>query len=244
MLHGMHSAAAGMVAQQQRMDALANDLSNASTPGYKHLRTGFRDLVYAAAGPTAGTTVRAGAGAAASEVGRGFAQGALQRTDAPLDLAIEGPGFFRVRREDGTQALTRDGSFRADARGRLVTSRGELLQPAITLPAGTSVADVEIAGNGSVSVAGRALGQIAVVDVPAPHGLQSLGDNLFATGAASGAPRPVARATLAQGTLEASNVDVADAMVELMDAQRTFQLASKAVQMQDQMMEIANGVKR
>src|SRR4051812_44284056 len=123
MLEGLYSAAAGMAAQQQRMDALANDVANANTNGYKRTRVAFRDLLYA---PDATGTVRSGAGAAASIVGRAFAQGAPQDTGNPLDLAITGDGFLRVRRADGSTALTRDGALRLDTRGRLATQQGDL----------------------------------------------------------------------------------------------------------------------
>src|SRR4051794_18534167 len=129
MLEGLYSAASGMAAQQQRMESLADDVSNVSTSGYKHQRTAFRDLVYGEAGRGANRGVQRGSGAAASYMGRGFAQGDLRQTDQPLDLAIDGPGFFRVRRADGSVGLTRDGSFHPDANGRLVNSGGARLEP-------------------------------------------------------------------------------------------------------------------
>jgi flagellar basal-body rod protein FlgG len=246
MLEGLYSAAAGMAAQQQRIDGVANDLANASTTGYKHVRIGFRDLLYNAQGGSAGPTVLAGAGAAAGFIGRSQGQGALQTTDQPLDVAIQGPGFFQVKRPDGSLALTRDGSLRLDADGRLTTNDGMILQPPITVPRGTSADKLSIAGDGTVRAgAGRPLGRIELVTVPAPDGLQPLGGNLFAANAASGQTTPAGNdSTLRQGALEASNVDVGDAMVDMIDAQRSFQLASKAIQMQDQMLEIANQVKR
>jgi flagellar basal-body rod protein FlgG len=245
-LEGLYSAAAGMAAQQERIDGVSNDLANVSTTGYKHVRVGFRDLLYTSQGPAAGATVRAGAGAAAAIIGRGQEQGTLQTTGQPLDLAIAGDGYFEVRRPDGSTALTRDGSLRLDADGRLTTSDGLLLQPPITLPKGTGPSDISIAGDGTVRAGTQAVGQIRIVNVPAPDGLQALGGNLFAVSASSGAAKPVATgsATLKQGLLEGSNVDVGDAMVELIDAQRGFEMASKAIQMQDQMLEIANQVKR
>jgi flagellar basal-body rod protein FlgG len=246
MLEGLYSAAAGMAAQQQRIDGVSNDLANASTTGYKHVRVGFRDLLYNAQGGSAGATVLAGAGAAAGFIGRSQEQGALQTTDQPLDVAIQGPGFFQVKRPDGSLALTRDGSLRLDSQGRLTTNDGNVLQPEITVPRGTSADKLSIAGDGTVRVGtGRPLGRIELVNVPAPDGLQPLGGNLFAANAASGKPTAVGTDTiLRQGALEASNVDVGDAMVDMIDAQRSFQMASKAIQMQDQMLEIANQVKR
>jgi flagellar basal-body rod protein FlgG len=249
MLEGLYSAAAGMAAQQQRIDGVANDLANSSTTGYKHVRVGFRDLLYNAQGGGVGGNrfpVLAGAGAAAGFVGRSQAQGALQSTEQPLDLAIQGPGFFQVRRPDGTTAFTRDGSLRLDATGRLTTQDGNIVQPPIAVPRGTAPDEISIAADGTVRVGnGRALGRIELVTVPAPDGLQPLGGSLFAASAQSGQPRAAgADSTLGQGALEASNVDVGDAMVDMIDAQRSFQLASKAIQMQDQMLEIANQVKR
>jgi flagellar basal-body rod protein FlgG len=246
MLGGLYSAAAGMAAQQQRIDGVANDLANASTTGYKHVRVGFRDLLYNAQGGSAGPTVLAGAGSAAGFIGRSQEQGALQTTDQPLDVAIQGPGFLQVKRPDGSLALTRDGSLRLDATGRLTTKDGLVVQPEITVPRGTAPDQLSIAGDGTVRAgAGRALGRIELVTVRSPDGLQSLGGNLFAANAASGTPTAAGNdSALRQGVLEGSNVDVGDAMVDMIDAQRSFQLASKAIQMQDQMLEIANQVKR
>ena len=244
MLEGLYSAAAGMAAQQQRLDALSNDVANVSTSGYKRTRVAFRDLVYGEGAPATAPGVTRGAGAAAEMMGRGFAQGALRQTERPLDVAIEGRGFFQVRRPDGGVGLTRDGSFSLDASGALVTASGGRLEPAITVPRGTSADDVAIAPDGTVSASGRRLGRIELVTVPATEGLTSTGDGLFSPTAASGAPAPVTGARLTQGAIEASNVDLGDAMVDLMDAQRSFQLASRAIEMQDRMMEIANGVKR
>jgi flagellar basal-body rod protein FlgG len=229
-----------MAAQQQRMDTLANDVANVNTTGYKHTRVAFRDLLYAR---DRTGVVSSGAGAAANPIGRGFAQGSLRETGNPLDVAIQGDGFLQVRRADGTTALTRDGALRLDPRGRLSTQRGELVQPAVTVPAGTSDADVAIASDGTVSAAGRAVGRIQLVTVRAPQALQSAGDNLFVPTAGSGAPQAMRNGVVAQGSLEASNVDLADAMTEMMDSQRSFQMASKAVQMQDQILQIANEVK-
>jgi flagellar basal-body rod protein FlgG len=243
MLEGLYSAAAGMAAQQQHMDAVANDLANVDTTGYKSLRTGFRDLLYSQAGKAAGTGVDVGAGAGATQLGRSLQQGALQTTGRQLDVAISGQGFFQVRTAAGTTALTRDGNFHLDARGRLVTSSGARVQPAITVPAGTSEDQVAIASDGTVSAAGKQVGRLRVVSVRSPEGLAPAGDNLFTASAASGPVRALTGANLQQGYLEGSNVDMADAMVGMMDAQRGFEMASKAIQMQDEMAGIANGVK-
>src|SRR3954464_4515431 len=126
MLEGLYSAAAGMQAQQQRMDTVANDLANVNTNGYKKARVAVRALLYARG---ASGTVQSGAGAAATTIGRGFTQGAIRETGNPLDVAIENGGFLQVRRADGTTALTRDGALRLDANGRITTQQGDLLQP-------------------------------------------------------------------------------------------------------------------
>jgi flagellar basal-body rod protein FlgG len=246
MLEGLYSAAAGMAAQQQRIDGVSNDLANVSTTGYKHVRVGFRDLLYNAQGNGAGPTVAAGAGAAASIFGRSQQQGALQDTGQPLDLAIQGSGYLQVKRPDGSLALTRDGSLRLDADGRLTTQDGNLIEPPITVPRGTTPDQLSIGGDGTVRAGGgRALGRIQLVTVPAPDGLQALGGSLFAATTRSGAAQAApAGTTLRHGALEGSNVDVGDAMVEMIDAQRSFQMASKAIQMQDQMLEVADQVKR
>ena len=240
MLEGLYSAAAGMQAQQQRIDSVANDLANVNTNGYKHTRVAFRDLLYV---NDASGNVHSGAGAAATTIGRGFTQGAMRETGNPLDVAIEGEGFLRVRRADGTDALTRDGSLRIDPRGRLTTQRGELVQPAITVPAGTNESAVSIGADGTVSANNRPVGRIQLVNVRSPESLGVIGENLYRTTAASGAATNATGARLTQGSIEASNVDVGDSMTEMIDAQRSFQLASRAVQMQDQMLQIANQVK-
>ena len=240
MLEGLYTAAAGMAAQERRLDAVSNDIANVNTAGYKKVRLGFRDLVYQADGPTG---VATGAGAAITQLGRGSQQGALQQTGNPLDLAIQGDGFFQVRRADGSVALTRAGAFLADGRGQLVTPNGETLVPPIQIPRGFDAANIGIASDGTVTANGRRLGRIQLVTVPAPNGLAPAGDNNYLPTAASGAVRP-ATGTLAQGVLEASNVDLADAMVDMMSAQRSYSMASKAISMQDRMMEIANGIKR
>src|SRR3712207_3087009 len=141
MLTGLLSAAAGMAAQQQRIDAVANDLANANTTGYKRVRVGFSDLVYTQTGRSSAPGPQTGAGARAVDAGRAFEQGALQRTAQPFDVAIQGEGFFKVRLPEGRRALPRDGSLRVDGRAQLVTSSGTRLQPAITTPAGVNASE-------------------------------------------------------------------------------------------------------
>jgi flagellar basal-body rod protein FlgG len=245
MLEGLNTAAAGMAAQQQRLDSVANDLANANTTGYKHGRVGFRDLIYEQSGRSSLQGVRTGHGAAAVDAGRSFGQGALQRTDRPLDVAIQGDGFLRVELADGTQALTRDGNLQVDGAGHLVSNTGALVQPGITIPKGVDESDITIAQDGTVTAAGRRVGKLQLVSVRSPQALTPVGDNAFVTNGASGNATAAPRGTrLAQGALEASNTDMAESMVSMIESQRAFELASRAIHTADQMWEIANGVKR
>ncbi len=226
---------------------VSNDLANVSTTGYKHTRVGFRDLLYQEPGRPAvpGTGARVGTGAAAVDAGRSMTQGALKQSDSPLDVAIVGEGFLRVQTPDGRQALTRDGALRLDGKGRLTTQNGSFVQPLIRVPAGVAPEKLQIAADGTVSADGRRLGRLDVVTVRAPQGLVPAGDNVFLASPASGpAVRAPEETTLQAKALETSNVDMSSAMVEMIDAQRSFQLASKAIETADRMMEIANGVKR
>jgi flagellar basal-body rod protein FlgG len=244
MLEGMYTAAAGMAAQQSRLDAVANDLANASTTGYKRVRMAYRDLAYTTGTQGATSAVGLGAGAAATMIGRDARQGAIQETGNPLDVAIEGPGFIQLKM-NGQRYLTRDGNLQIDAQGRLGTQDGALLDPPITVPKGTQPEQVTIATDGTVTVAGRKAGQIRLVSVPNPAGLDGGASNRFQATAASGTVSAAPTTTaLHAGVLEGSNVDMGDEMADMMDAQRSFQMASKAIQVADQAMEIANGIKR
>jgi flagellar basal-body rod protein FlgG len=245
-LEGMYSAAAGMAAQQTRLDAVANDLANVDTTGYKHARVAFRDLVYDdMRGYGAGEGVRVGAGAAAIINGRSVAQGAMQSTNRSLDVGISGPGFIQVRLADGRTALTRDGNLDVSPDGRLRLHTGQLLEPAITVPTGTDPDRIAIGTDGKVTVDKKQIGQIRLVDVPAPGALEGGPDNTFLPSRGSGAIRAAADGTiLQQGVLEGSNVDVASAMADMIEAQRAFQLASKAITTQDEILSIANQVKK
>lgn len=229
--NGIYSAAAGMAAQQSRLDAIANDLANSSTTGYKAERVGFRDLL-------------SGAGSKLVDLGRTQSQGVMQPSDDPLAVAIDGPGYFQVRQADGSNALTRNGQLTIDAKGSLVTTTGEQLVPPISVPAGTQPQDVTIGVDGTVSVKNRTIGQIRLVNVPDPDGLLSVGSSLFVPTQASGAAVPSAAARLQQNQLEASNVDMATSMTELMTAQQSYQLASRAIQTQDTMLREANDIKK
>jgi flagellar basal-body rod protein FlgG len=245
MLEGLNSAAAGMAAQQQRIDAVANDLANANTVGYKHQRVGFRDLLYDQAGRSSTAGVRTGHGVAAVDAGRAFSQGSMQRTDRTLDVAIQGEGFLQVKLPDGRQALTRDGGLHIDGLRRLTTNTGAFLQPKITIPKGVSEDDISIGSDGTVLAGGRRVGRMQLVTVRSPEALTSVGDNAFVTSAASGNAVPAPRAsTLTQGVVEMSNVDMAESMVDMIASQRSYELTSKAITTADQMMQIANEVKK
>ena len=245
MLEGLNTAAAGMAAQQTRIDSVANDLANANTTGYKRVRVGFRDLVYTQTGRASAQGPQTGAGAAAVDAGRAFSQGAFKRTDQPLDVAIQGEGFLRVRLADGRDALTRDGGLQIDGARRLVTSAGSLVQPEITIPEGVAEDQISIGPDGTVLANRERIGKIDVLTVRSTQGLIAAGDNAFVTTAASGpAVAAPAATTLSQGALEASNTDMSEAMVSMIESQRAYQLASKAITTADEMMGIANGVKR
>ncbi len=235
-----------MAAQQQRLDALSNDVANVNTTGYKRVRMSFRDLVYASPGLGAGEGVTVGAGAAVEIAGRSFGQGSLRITQRSLDLAVQGPGFLKVRQADGTTALTRDGSLTLNPDGELMTAGGLLLEPRVALPKGTGANDVAIGEDGQITTKdGRRLGKVEVVTVRSPGGLAALADNLFVATPASGPLVAASKETvLTQGALEGSNVDLADAMVDMLDAQRSFSMASRAIQTQDQILAIANEVKK
>jgi flagellar basal-body rod protein FlgG len=238
--NGIYSAAAGMAAQQVRLDVIANSLANAGTFGYKSERIGFKDLLYGTEGGVA-----VGSGAAAVDAGRSDAQGALGSSDNPLSLAIDGAGYFRIKRSDGTTALTRNGSFQLDAKGALVTASGEQLLPPIRLPRGTQPHDVTIGTDGTVMLAGKTVGTIRLFTVPAPAELLSVGNSSFATTLTSGAPtRAPVSSKILQSQQEQSNVDIATAMTDMLDAQQTYTMVSRALQTQDQLAQIANGLKR
>jgi flagellar basal-body rod protein FlgG len=241
MLEGLYAAASGMEAQQQQFDSVSNDLANVDTPGYQSQILGFHDLLYSNGGYAG--NVPTGAGTAAQVLGRSQEQGPIQQTGRPLDLAIQGPGYLEVRRPDGTIGLTRNGVLEMNPQGQLTNQQGMLLQPPVTIPRGVQPSQVSIAANGAVSANGRQIGRIQLVNVPSPDNLTPVGDSMFTANAASGALRPATTATLQQGALEGSNVDMAQAMSKLVTAQRTYAMASSAIQDQDQMLQIANEIK-
>jgi flagellar basal-body rod protein FlgG len=241
MLEGLYAAASGMEAQQAQFDSVSNDLANVDTPGYQSQILGFHDLLYSNGGYAG--NVPTGAGTAAQVVGRSQEQGAMQQTGRPLDVAIQGAGYLEVRRPDGTIGLTRNGALQMNAQGQLTNQQGMLLQPPVTVPHGVQPSQVSIAANGAVTANGRQIGRIQLVNVPSPDNLTPVGDSMFTANAASGAIRPPTGTTLQQGALEGSNVDMAQAMSKMVTAQRTYAMASSAIQDQDQMLQIANEIK-
>jgi flagellar basal-body rod protein FlgG len=206
----------------------------------------FRDLVYDdAQGQGALKGVRLGSGSAATVVGRSVQQGAMQGTGRSLDIGISGPGYLQVKLPNGSTALTRDGNLAIDAKGRLMLHTGQVLQPQITIPTGTNPDTIAILSDGTVQVAKVKVGQIKLVDVPAPGALDGGPDNTFLVNKASGGVRAADKGTtILQGSLEGSEVDASTAMTDMIEAQRAFSMASKAIQTQDQILEIANQVKR
>jgi len=241
MLEGLYSAASGMEAQQQQFDAISNDMANIDTPGYQSTIMGFHDLLYS--NGNYGSNVATGAGAEAEQMGYDQTQGAIQQTGQPLDVALSGPGYLEVRRQDGTIGMTRNGVLQLNDKRQLTTQTGMLVQPPITIPAGVDPSQVSIASNRTVSVGKQTLGKLSLVDVPAPNGLVADGDSVFSATAASGALRAAKGATLQQGALEGSNVNVGDEMSKMMAAQQQYAMGSQAIQYQAQMLQIANEIK-
>jgi flagellar basal-body rod protein FlgG len=239
MLEGLYSAAAGMQAQQTQLDAISNDLANLSTDGYQSERVAFSDLLYNKV-DQAGTETTAGAGASATIAGRNQTQGALKETGNPLDLAIEGSGYFLLTRPDGSKALTRDGDFQLNADGSITNGDGDHLSPPIKVPAGTPANEIHIAPDGTVSLGAKKLGKIGLVTVTSPDHLSGAGGGLLIPSAASGEPQAFSAGKVHQGALEESNVDVGKDMASMMSTERAFQLTSSAIQTESQMMTIAN----
>ena len=261
MLRALRTAALGMSAQQASVDNTANNLANANTTGFKRSRVAFQDLLYqsvraaggedGSAGPAA--TLQMGHGALAVATVGTFTQGGLTETGNALDLAVNGSGFFAIQMPDGSRSYSRDGSFTLSPEGMLVTPSGFAVDPGIEVP--TDALELRIQADGTVRalIPGETepveLGQIELARFPNPAGLRAMGGNLFAQTEASGAPvvAPPGEdglGTVQQGMLEASNVDVVQEMVDLIASQRAYEMNSKMVQAGEEMLQIANGVKR
>lgn len=254
------TAATGMRAQQTNIDITSNNLANANTLGYKKVRAEFKDLMYRTA-KQAGTPMQSGTqmpvgtqigmGVNNSATARIFSQGDFQQTENPFDLVIEGEGFFQVQRPDGTLAFTRDGSFKTDGNGQLVTSEGLMLVPQITLPPNAANPSVTSEGTITVQVGNNitTVGQISLARFINPAGLTAIGHNLYQPTPASGDPvvgnpNVDGMGTLAQGYIEMSNVKVVEEMINLIIAQRAYEANSKSVQTSDEMLGMANNLRR
>jgi flagellar basal-body rod protein FlgG len=263
MIRALYSAASGMTAQQTNVDNIANNLANANTAGYKTRRAQFQDLLYqsmVAPGASAGqqttvpTGLQIGLGAKASSNEVLFTQGTFTQTDNPLDVVIEGKGFFQIREPNGEQAYTRAGGFHLDKDGTMVTSDGDPLEPQITIP--TNATNIAIASDGTVSysvpgqTAAQLAGQIQLANFQNPGGLNSVGKNLFRPTEASGQPQvgnpggQEGLGTLMQGYTEQSNVSVVEEFINLIVAQRTYEANSKVVKTADEMYQQINNLSR
>jgi flagellar basal-body rod protein FlgG len=246
MLEGLYAAAAGMAADQQQIDSVSNDIANINTSGYKAVRVGFHDLLYTQTASQTGGSVLDGSGAASSLIGFNESQGAVDTTGNPLDVAINGPGFLQVKRPDGTIGLTRNGTLSINANRQLTANGGELVEPPVTVPPGVSDQSLEIAQDGTVGVNGKTIGKIVLVNVTAPDQLLADGTGLLSPTTASGAPKATTTATtqLQQGALESSNVDLAQDMTTMMSTQQSYSIASQAIQIEDQMQQVVNGMRQ
>lgn len=258
MLKSLTTAATGMQAQQTNMDVIANNMANVSTTGFKKSRAEFEDLMYqtqkepgSASGLNAitPTGVQVGLGVKTGAVQKDFEEGAAKVTKNSLDLQIEGKGFFPVLLPDGQIGYTRDGTFKKDPNGKIVDKNGNPLQPEITIPANAS--GLEVSSSGQIQVViGNArniqnVGQIELVNFVNPAGLKALGKNIFAPSSASGLPQQGQPGVngfgaIAQGQLEASNVNIVDEMVNMITAQRAYETNAKVIQASDQMLQYMN----
>lgn len=264
MMRSLWTAASGMTSQQFNIDTIANNLSNVNTTGFKQLRAEFEDLLYQTI-RTAGTPatdqtvvptgVQVGHGVKTAATQKIFTQGSLQATDNVSDVAIQGEGFFRVMLIDGSFGYTRDGSFKIDSTGQMVSSNGYRLMPEITLPEDFVRESLAITQDGrvTVKVSGNddplLVGQMELFRFVNPAGLSSIGENLLKVTNASGDPiggRPAydGMGNIAHKFLEMSNVSVVKEMVNMIVAQRAYELNSKAIQTTDTMLGIATALKR
>lgn len=248
----------GLEAQDKNLATIANNLANVNTTGFKKSRALFEDLIYqnvrqAGAQSTQNTIIptgiNMGTGVHLVATEKMFAQGSIQNTQNALDMAIQGQGFFTVLMPDGTQAYTRDGSFKVDNTGQIVTSNGYQLQPNMTIPEQTTAITIGNDGTVSVTVAGNntpsILGTIQLTNFINPAGLQPIGQNLFVETGASGTaqiddPGKSGLGSLLQGSLEASNVNVVEELVNMIQAQRAYEITAKSIQTVDSMLQYLN----
>ena len=261
MIRALYTAASGMTAQQLNVDNIANNLANANTAGFKMRRAQFQDLIYQSmiqpgAASSQQTTVPAGlqlglgTRAASNEII--FTQGAFTQTNNPLDVVIQGNGFFQIRQPNGQIAYTRNGNFQLDRNGNVVDANGNPLEPQITLP--STAQNISIAQDGTVSftlpnqTATQKAGQIQLANFANPAGLNSIGNTLFTATDASGDPQvgtpggTEGLGTLMQGYSEQSNVDVVEEFVNLIQSQRAYEANSRVVKAADEMYQQMNQI--
>ncbi|MDH5588452.1 MAG: flagellar basal-body rod protein FlgG [Gemmatimonadota bacterium] len=257
----MRTAATGMQAQQTRVEVISNNLANVNTTGFKRSQAHFEDLLYQSAqgvtrvdGADAQTVegIQIGRGTRLAAVQRVGIQGPLEQTGRPLDLAIEGDGFFQVQLPNGSMGYTRDGSFTISDQGTMVTHGGYTVVPGVTVP--DDAVQVTVGRTGVVSVVAAGgetieVGRIEMARFTNAPGLQAMGENIFTETAASGQPRvgygqEDGFGRIVQGSLEGSNVEIVREMVDLITAMRAYEINSKAVQSAEQMAEVANSLIR
>ncbi len=258
----LHTAATGLSAQQRYVEIIANNLANANTTSFKKIRPEFQDLLYENLKPAGntrffgnepGSEVQIGGGTELVGTARHFHQGDVEGTNNPFDMAINGEGFFIIRRPDNSFAYTRDGSFQIDRNGQMVTNQGYVLEPGINIP--DDAVQVDISRDGVVSVYTEGstdpdiVGQFELARFINPAGLRALGENLYVETAASGQAQfeqPGLNNTgmVLQAHLENSNVDLVEEMVGMIMAQRAFELNSKSVKTAEEMLQTATNLKR
>jgi flagellar basal-body rod protein FlgG len=249
------AAKTGLDAQQTRMSVTSNNLANVNTNGYKKGRAVFEDLLYQNARQVGASTsqdtqlptgMHLGTGVRVVATEKMYTQGNLTQTGNSLDVAVNGRGFFQILMPDGTMAYTRDGSFKVSAQGELVTSSGFSVQPGISIPDGAQSVTIGADGVVSVQLAGQSsptqVGSLQLVDFVNPAGLQPRGENMLLESAASGpaqtgTPGLNGLGLLVQGSLESSNVNVVEELVNMIETQRAYEMNSKAISTTDQMLE-------
>jgi flagellar basal-body rod protein FlgG len=258
----LRTAATGLNAQQKYVEIIANNISNVNTTGFKKVRPEFQDLLYETLRPAGAVSqvgvqplneVQIGSGTELVQTTKIYSQGDITQTNNPLDLAINGDGFFVIRKPDNTLAYTRDGTFRLDNQGQIVDAQGYKLEPGFTVPQDTTEVQVSRDGYVEVLLQGstqpQTLGQLELARFINPGGLKALGDNLYAETAASGQammenPGNNNTGEILQNHLESSNVDIVEEMVNMISAQRAYELNSKSVQTADNILSTAVNLKR
>lgn len=261
MMRALNTAASGMVGQQTNLDVIANNLANVNTTGFREQRAEFQDLMYQTVRSSGAATGGEATNPEPAQIGLGtrvvatattFSQGSLLNTGSPTNMAIQGEGFFQIVK-DGTTYYTRDGSFKKDKDGNVVTSDGYPLEPALTIPANAT--SVTVSGNGVVmaviegSASATEIGRVQLANFANPAGLTRVGQNLFSAGGASGDPvvgEPGQNGTgsIQQYVVEGSNVQIVEEMVRMITAQRAYEINSKAIQTADEMLANLNQLKR